>query len=40
VSQECLQYSERGYVDLSDVVPIGVACSCRGNCLCRIEMEE
>jgi hypothetical protein len=37
---ECVTYSERGYVDLSRVVPIGVACSCRGNCLCRIEWED
>jgi hypothetical protein len=35
--QECVSYAERGYVNLSDIIPIGVACSCRGNCLCRID---
>jgi hypothetical protein len=34
---ECVEYASRGWVNLSDVIAIGVACSCRGNCLCGIE---
>jgi hypothetical protein len=37
---ECVDYAARGWVNLSDVVPIGVACSCRNNCLCRIEYQK
>jgi len=37
---ECITYAARGVVNLSDIIPIGVACSCRGNCLCVIEFEN
>jgi hypothetical protein len=33
---ECREYVTKGYVDLNLIVPIGVNCSCRGNCRCTI----
>ena len=33
---ECPRYQTNGFVPLENVVPIGVACTCRGNCRCVI----
>ena len=33
---ECPNYATKGYVLLSQIVPIGFQCSCRGNCRCSI----
>lgn len=35
--QECIYYAMRGWMPLSEVIPPGVACSCRSNCCCSIE---
>jgi hypothetical protein len=37
---ECIEYANRGWQEIGQIVPIGIACSCKNNCLCRIEMQE
>lgn len=37
---ECIGYAGLGWLPLEKIVPIGVACSCGGNCCCRIVLEK
>lgn len=37
---ECITYAGMGWLPLDKIVPIGVACSCGGNCCCRIETKK
>lgn len=34
--QQCILHQTNGWVDATTVVPVGVECSCRQNCKCRI----
>lgn len=34
--EACIGYATGGWVNISDIVPPGTACQCRGRCRCRI----
>lgn len=38
--QECLGYATGGWVPITEIVPVGVACRCGGNCLCSIQYRR
>lgn len=38
--EECIAYAGMGWLPLDKIIPIGVACSCGGNCCCRIETKH
>ena len=37
---DCVEYAERGWVPISQVVPPGIGCACRVNCCCSVETSR
>lgn len=38
--EQCIEYATRGWVPISQAVPPGVDCACRGNCCCSLESSK
>lgn len=38
--QSCIRYALEGWKPLSQIIPPGQACECRGNCCCYVEFSK
>jgi len=37
---ECINYERREWTPIEDIIPVGVACSCRGRCRCVVRYQN